>query len=143
MEEYFQAKARLFNEIPRFSSLNQTMRDTKQDLPVYAIVNWDDPWGRRLTVAPGIKLWSYGQSESDFQFSLRNLSFKGSDVKLKTPRGEADFYLPIIGVHNAYNATAAIAACVSVGVPLDKAAQALEKFKGIPGRLEKCSSPSP
>ena len=126
MEEYFQAKARLFNEVPWLDKSH----------PVYAVVNFDDSWGAKLTIAPGVRLWSYGQGESDFQFSLKNLSFKGSDVELKTLRGEARFHLPMLGVHNAYNATAAIAACISVDVPLETATRALENFSGVPGRLE-------
>ena len=141
MEEYFKAKARLFNEIPCLNQQSETSRQVKSR-PLHAIVNFDDPWGTRLTIAPGVKLWSYGQGksgqgESDFQFLLKNPSFQGSDLELKTPMGEVHFRLPMMGVHNAYNATAAIAAtCVSVGVPLDKAARSLEDFTGIPGRLE-------
>lgn len=44
--------------------------------------------------------------------------------------------VPVIGDYNAYNALAAITAAVKLGIPAEKAAEALSKFEGVPGRIE-------
>ena len=129
MESYFQAKSRLFNEIPYLKM--------KEGPFVRAVVNRDDPWGAKLTVGPRVKLWRYGQSPgSEFQFSLKGMDLRGSQVNLKAFQKEVNFYLPLIGAYNAYNAVAAMAACVCLGVPLEMAAQVMEEFPGVPGRME-------
>jgi len=48
--------------------------------------------------------------------------------------------LPVGGVHNAYNAVAALAAAACVGVPEDRAARALESFRPRFGRSEEFSA---
>lgn len=44
--------------------------------------------------------------------------------------------LPIPGLHNAYNATAAISAAVSCGISIDDAAQAISTYPGIHRRMQ-------
>jgi lipid II isoglutaminyl synthase (glutamine-hydrolysing) len=60
----------------------------------------------------------------------------GSRVRLRTPRGELDLDLPLPGLYNVYNAVAAAAAALGLGVPLATAGQALEGFGGAFGRVE-------
>jgi UDP-N-acetylmuramoylalanine--D-glutamate ligase len=48
----------------------------------------------------------------------------------------ADWTLQIPGAHNRYDAGVALAAALAAGVPEEIARQALERFKGVPGRLE-------
>jgi UDP-N-acetylmuramoylalanine--D-glutamate ligase len=44
--------------------------------------------------------------------------------------------LPVAGLHNAANALAAFALCDAIGVDLDRAANGLRTFKGLPHRSE-------
>jgi len=46
-------------------------------------------------------------------------------------------HLPLIGSHNASNATAAIAIAVTTGFSFKNSIEHLESFKGVPGRLER------
>lgn len=59
-----------------------------------------------------------------------------SQIKLTTPSGQVEFSLPIMGVHNIYNALAASAAAVALGVSNAHIAQGLARFTGVHGRLE-------
>ncbi|MEA2331243.1 MAG: hypothetical protein QOH58_1381 [Thermoleophilaceae bacterium] len=60
----------------------------------------------------------------------------GSQITLRTPQGELDITLPIPGLYNVYNAVAAAAAALELGVPLATVGQALEGFAGAFGRVE-------
>jgi UDP-N-acetylmuramyl tripeptide synthase len=60
-----------------------------------------------------------------------------SHIKLRTPEGEMKLEIPLPGLHNVYNAAAAIAAATAAGFPLDKAQSALSNIRTAFGRLEK------
>jgi UDP-N-acetylmuramyl tripeptide synthase len=60
----------------------------------------------------------------------------GSDVELRTPRGELSLRLPLPGLYNVYNAVAAAATALELGVPLATVGEALEGFGGAFGRVE-------
>jgi UDP-N-acetylmuramyl tripeptide synthase len=60
----------------------------------------------------------------------------GSRVELRTPQGELSVRLPLPGLYNVYNAVAALATALELGVPLAAAAGALEGFGGAFGRVE-------
>jgi UDP-N-acetylmuramyl tripeptide synthase len=60
----------------------------------------------------------------------------GSRVELRTPQGELSVRLPLPGLYNVYNAVAALATALELGVPPAAAASALEGFGGAFGRVE-------
>jgi UDP-N-acetylmuramyl tripeptide synthase len=60
----------------------------------------------------------------------------GSAIELSTPEGSARVELPLPGLYNVYNAVAAAAAGLELGVPLDRVCRALEGFGGAFGRVE-------
>jgi lipid II isoglutaminyl synthase (glutamine-hydrolysing) len=60
----------------------------------------------------------------------------GSDVELRTPGGEIRIALPLPGLYNVYNAVAATAAALELGVPLEGVRAALEGFGAAFGRVE-------
>jgi lipid II isoglutaminyl synthase (glutamine-hydrolysing) len=60
----------------------------------------------------------------------------GSRVEVRTPKGELSIRLPLPGLYNVYNAIAAIATALELGVPLAAAGNALERFAGTFGRVE-------
>jgi UDP-N-acetylmuramyl tripeptide synthase len=60
----------------------------------------------------------------------------GSRSTIATPAGEAELELPLPGLYNVYNALAAIAAALRLGVELDRAVAALGAVESAFGRVE-------
>jgi len=61
---------------------------------------------------------------------------EGSRITLRTPSGEIELRLPLPGLYNVYNAVAAAATALELGVPLATTGEALEGFGGAFGRVE-------
>jgi lipid II isoglutaminyl synthase (glutamine-hydrolysing) len=55
---------------------------------------------------------------------------------LSTPAGELEIEIPLPGIHNVYNAAAAIGAALAAGFPKEKLPSALAKLQPAFGRLE-------
>ena len=60
----------------------------------------------------------------------------GSRLRLQTPTGEIRLRLPLPGLYNVYNAVAAAATALELGVTLEQVGRALEGFGGAFGRVE-------
>ncbi len=126
MEQYFRAKERLFNELLG-NNPNAAV----------AVLNGDDPEIRKVRVKEGVTAWWFGKTAADFTFRVMKQDLNGSFFHLSTPRGTCEVQLPCPGEHNIYNAVAAIAASLAAGCSLHTAGEALSRFYGAPGRLEK------
>jgi UDP-N-acetylmuramyl tripeptide synthase len=61
---------------------------------------------------------------------------RGSSLTVRTPGGELSVELPLPGLYNAYNALAAIAAALELGVAPERIGPALEAMRGAFGRVE-------
>lgn len=126
MEHYFATKEKLFTDLlGRHPSV------------AVAVLNGDDPWIRKIRVKEGVTTWWYGQSDADLQFRVLDQDLNGTRFHVSTPHGDAEVMLPCTGLHNVYNACAAIGAGLAAGCGLGAAADALSRFHGAPGRLEK------
>jgi UDP-N-acetylmuramoyl-L-alanyl-D-glutamate--2,6-diaminopimelate ligase len=135
MEDYFNAKNLLFK-----NHLGQ------KKSTAYAIVNEHDEWAQQITVPDNVKRWGFGEIQTDFQFQILKTDFSGTHFHLHTPRGDIDVHSQLIGRHNVYNTVAAMAVGLAAGAPLEVAKSGVEKFAGVPGRLERVgvgSSSSP
>jgi UDP-N-acetylmuramyl tripeptide synthase len=80
-----------------------------------------------------------GRSRPEPQIAATSVTLdgmKGSRVELRTPRGELAVRLPLPGLYNVYNAVAAAATALELGVPLVTVREALESFGGAFGRVE-------
>jgi UDP-N-acetylmuramyl tripeptide synthase len=62
---------------------------------------------------------------------------RGSDVTIQTPLGEIKAALSLPGLYNVYNALAATAVCLSLGLDPATITQGLESFTAAFGRLER------
>jgi len=62
---------------------------------------------------------------------------EGTDLDVTTPAGDVSVHLPLPGLYNVYNALAAIATSVSLGIPLDTCVAALEDVSAAFGRVER------
>ncbi|MHB8346939.1 MAG: UDP-N-acetylmuramoyl-tripeptide--D-alanyl-D-alanine ligase [Acidiferrobacterales bacterium] len=102
-----------------------------------AIINADDQYaelwrklaGQRRQLSFGLN--SPADVSADFE-----LDALGSSARLKTPEGDLDIRLALIGRHNVTNALAAVAASMAAGAGLPDMRNGLQKLKASPGRLE-------
>ncbi len=62
--------------------------------------------------------------------------FAGNRLRARTPAGEFEAALQVLGAHNARNALAATAAALASGVSLDAIRRGLEAFSPVKGRLQ-------
>ncbi len=95
---------------------------------------------RVLEIVEGLKvdLSTYG-SNSDTEWTVQSTqeSPEGFDASIiRKGRIVASGVLPLMGIHNLLNATAAIAACEKVGVAPKEAMNALGSFGGVKRRQE-------
>ena len=60
----------------------------------------------------------------------------GSSLTVQTPQGELAIDLPLPGLYNVYNALAAIAAALELGIAAERIAPALSEMRGAFGRVE-------
>lgn len=132
MNQYFEAKQLLFTDLLW----------TSGKMPLFAIINRDDSWGIKMRISSLAGLWTYGMHpESDFRYQLLHQDFEGAEFKLTTPLGELTGKLPFCGIHNVANVVAAIAGVASVGIGPEQAFKYLKDFSGVPGRLQRVSTP--
>ncbi len=127
METYFQAK-RLFFE-----------RLGSEGKPATAVVNLDNPAGRRLAFDSNLKvrILTYGiAADADIRAEAIVADAAGSRVRLHSPWGEHSLHLRLPGQYNVSNALAAIAAGGAMGLDPGDMLAALEALTNIPGRLE-------
>jgi len=123
MDEYFSAKARLF----------EMAKDVN-------VINADDPYGRRLidrAVTYEAKVVTYGiEQQADVWAEAIELTADYTTYTAHTPVGsiEVKVYLP--GMIYVYNSLAAIAAACMNGISLPDIKAGVESVRGIKGRLE-------
>ncbi|MGF1541318.1 MAG: UDP-N-acetylmuramoyl-L-alanyl-D-glutamate--2,6-diaminopimelate ligase [Pleurocapsa sp.] len=125
MEEYFEAKALLFSD---------------EYLQGKAIINADDPYGRRLMDRlDRDRLWTYSVKDSSADLYTSNLDYQPTGVSgiLHTPLGEIAFNSPLVGQFNLANLLASVGAAIHLEVTLDTIAASLPQFSGVPGRMER------
>lgn len=130
MEAYFDAKKRLFDLLPPAAP---------------AIVNVDDPYGRRLAAEPGLagRLTTFGIGpEAAVRAADLRLSETSSAFRAIGPWGETPVELAFAGRFNVMNALAALAVCGGFGVPPETMAAALGRMGPVPGRLERIPDPA-
>ncbi len=124
METYFQAKKMLFSPGNR----NQVEQ---------AVINTDDPFGKRLAGEADCPVMSFGFREPA---EIRVLEYQsranGMDLDLATPKGRIRFRSELIGHPNAYNIMAATGAALYLNIDPVKIQNGIEALKEVPGRLE-------
>jgi UDP-N-acetylmuramoyl-L-alanyl-D-glutamate--2,6-diaminopimelate ligase len=119
MESYYRAKAALF--VPPRCRL--------------AVINADDPWGRRLRAEVEVPVVSYALAEAEqLQLGARRSRFRW--------RGE-EVDLPLGGRHNVANALAAATAAEALGVAPPCIAAGLREAPPVPGRWELVAGDQP
>ena len=129
MEQYWKAKALLFKGL-------RITPDKKRA----AVINLDSDYARDFIAATpqGIELYTYAITAPDANVRIENAhySISGSSFTVMTPAGKADVKLKLGGQFSVYNALAAIASGLALGIPLEACIQSIERVPGIRGRFE-------
>ncbi len=111
LESYFAAKAALF----------------KSGHVRLAVVNDDDPWGRRLAASmEGVPVRSFGLAAAeDVTTGIDGTSFTWRGLRIT---------IPMAGEHNVANAMAAAEAALAMGIEERRIAEGLAGMARVPGR---------
>lgn len=123
MEAYFEAKARLFTELS----------------PRAAVINVDDPFGRRIAEvanAPLLLRVSRG-TDAEIRIVEENAGREGVRALLDVLGHQAEIASPLIGAHNLDNLALAVGCLVALGHEARPAASAVSLCRSVPGRLER------
>lgn len=114
IDAYFEAKARLFTG----------------GFTDHAVVNIDDPYGRRLVdrIPESVTIDTYSLDQA------RDLRFDGPTSLFRF--AGHPIVLPLAGAHNVVNALGAATAALAAGISIGDVAAALEKSAPVRGRFE-------
>jgi UDP-N-acetylmuramoyl-L-alanyl-D-glutamate--2,6-diaminopimelate ligase len=125
LENYWNAKARLFSELADGNSV--------------FVVNSDDEYSekiRDIARSRNIKSVSYGYNSNEIKI-LDVCPMESSQlVKISFFGKEWEFILPLQGTFQVYNSLCAAASCYATGTNVEKIMSGLEKLQPISGRLE-------
>ncbi len=127
MEEYFQAKLKLF------TGLKGGLKANKR-----AIVNIDDPYGSRIIERCPAPVWTYAlKAKADLRAEAVRLSLQGTTFTAVTPVGSFPIESHLVGEHNVYNLLAAIGVALHEGATPAQIHEAVARVTNVPGRFER------
>lgn len=129
VESYFEAKADLF-----------TARRTRR-----AVVNVDDPFGRRLLERSQIAISTYSvTAKADWSASALRADTWGTSFDVEGPAGRrVSTSVPLPGAFNVANALCALASLGELGVDLEAAAKGIAAAPAVPGRMQRVERGQP
>jgi UDP-N-acetylmuramoyl-L-alanyl-D-glutamate--2,6-diaminopimelate ligase len=125
MHDYAEAKARLFTQLGPGSS----------------VVNVDDAFGRELVSrvrSPLVRVSARVGADADIAPIEAAIDPRGVSARLRTPHGEVTVTSRLVGTHNLENLVLALGVVHALELDLVRAAEALSRERGAPGRLERC-----
>lgn len=124
MENYFEAKKKLF-------LINQAKKRM-------AVINSDDPWGKKLMAEIPLGVVTYGLEPSAIiRGENHKLSEEGVELSVRFPGGHLPLCSPLLGRPNLYNILAATAVALTLRVPHPAIREGIASLRGVPGRFEK------
>jgi UDP-N-acetylmuramoyl-L-alanyl-D-glutamate--2,6-diaminopimelate ligase len=123
MEDYFEAKKKLF------------FLDHKKNT---AVVNMDDPWGRKLLAELPMRTVSFGLEPAAIVRAVKPV-FREDGIRagIDYPGGTLRAESRLVGRHNLYNIMAAAAAALSLNIPAKAVEDGIAGLAGVPGRFER------
>jgi UDP-N-acetylmuramoyl-L-alanyl-D-glutamate--2,6-diaminopimelate ligase len=132
MEAYADAKLLLFTQMA----------------PGLAVVNVDDPFGERIAAAAKCKVLRVrtraGSSDADVFPESVEAARSGMRIVARVPgapKGTVEIVTRLVGGHNVENILVALGVVSALELDVERAARALSKEAGAPGRLERCDGP--
>ncbi|HTA34081.1 MAG TPA: UDP-N-acetylmuramoyl-L-alanyl-D-glutamate--2,6-diaminopimelate ligase [Solirubrobacteraceae bacterium] len=120
MEDYFQAKRRLFLPVA----------------PAVSVINVGDEYGRRLAGEIDGAITFAVDAPADYSATDLRCGLDGCRFTLSSPGGRREVALPMPGRFNVANALGALAAADALTGELDVLVAALERGVRVPGRFE-------
>ena len=127
-DAYLLAKARLFTMLAK--GANKGMKKK-------AVLNVDDASWQRIRSLTEAEVMTYGvHGRADVQAGRIEQEGWGSRFLLATRKEETTVRLNRPGRFNVYNALAAAAVGLELGMKVEAVAAALESWPGVPGRME-------
>jgi UDP-N-acetylmuramoyl-L-alanyl-D-glutamate--2,6-diaminopimelate ligase len=135
MEAYFAAKQRLFAP---WDNAGQG------PAPLFAVLNRDDEYARRLKLDPKTEIIWYGSgAESNLRARHISTGFQGLKFEVQHGKTHFDIESPLIGRINVYNILAACGAGLSYGIAPDVIARGIASLRAVPGRFERIDEGQP
>ncbi len=120
---------------PNIEAIKEAFLHFTENIPFFGFVvlNRDDPGIREIEGE--IKRYKVGFSIREAsEFQAKPLGRRG-DFWAFEIRGER-MRIRLPGIHNIYNASAAVALCATLGLPMRTIASALEEFRGVRRRID-------
>src|SRR6185437_15554094 len=140
MEDYFQAKRRLFAEhrpgvgvVNVGDSYGARLAGEIEGAVTFAV---EPPGGAGEATAVGADGASTGGPSADYRAVDVRCDFGGCRFQLRSPSGTREVRLPMPGRFNVANALGALAAVHALGFELEPLIGALERGVHVPGRFE-------
>jgi UDP-N-acetylmuramoyl-L-alanyl-D-glutamate--2,6-diaminopimelate ligase len=131
MEDYFEAKQRIF------TSEGSTG-------PRFAVINYDDRYGRSLKTKPGTELISYGvEQDAAVRAQRITSSFEGLRFDVQHNGRGYPLESPLVGRINVYNILAAWCTALTQGIPPEATAAGIAACRFVPGRFERVQEGQP
>ncbi len=127
MQAYFEAKARLFEELT----------------PGASVVCVDDDWGGMLAArvrGPLLRVSARPDADAEISPVVAVCDARGIHATIATPKGNVVLESRLLGAHNLQNLLVALGVLVSLDVDPQLAAAALGRAVTAPGRLQLASS---
>ena len=124
MKNYFKAKAILFENLKKGD---------------FAIINADDEYaGDFISVIPeGVRIYKYGvKNNADIKAENIDFSVDGAKLTVSFNSKSREITLHLNGMFSVYNALAAFAAAIAMGIDDNVIIKALENTKSVAGRFE-------
>ncbi len=146
---YLAAKALLFHSLPaspykQLTGMTRPLHGSRITFPAdvqpkVAVLNADDASYPHLRAIPADGTISYGLEDEAADVRAMDIVYEAAYTAFtaRTPAGHAHVELPLPGRFNVYNALAALAAGLALGLPLDGLAAALAAMPGVDGRMER------
>ena len=129
IEDYFQAKRRLFLEYR----------------PEFAVINSDDPYGRRLSEELNSigdsTVITFGLDQAMIRPADFSMDLSGTSAEITTPAGSYHVDSRLIGLHNLYNILTAAGVAYALGLDHQAVSTGIAAVRVVPGRLEPVSAP--
>lgn len=133
LEAYYDAKALLFRKLGEGGKPGPA-----------AVLNADDPWARRVPIAPGVRRLTFGSGPgADLRPEGITFSLEGIRGRFVTPAGTIPVESALPGQHNVSNLLAATGAALACGVAPEAVARGIAAVRAVPGRFEKVEMGQP
>jgi UDP-N-acetylmuramoyl-L-alanyl-D-glutamate--2,6-diaminopimelate ligase len=129
MENYFAAKQTLFTGLA----------DGRYGKPdAWAVVNCDDPWGRKLVEINPTRTLTYGlEPGAEVTATDVMVDWSGVRATIQGARGTFPIESPLVGRYNVPNLLAAVGAGLAMGCDPSAIQAGIRKMGQVPGRFEK------